>query len=246
MIGLEGQLRLDRFLSDAGQLARSEAKKAIRQGRVRVNDISEKSPERKVSEKDVVSLDGRVLKMAPDFVYYLLNKPAGYLSATQDKSQQTVLDLVPHDKRRDLFPVGRLDKDTEGLLLITDDGGLAHRLLSPANHVDKTYYALVRGAMTREDVKAFQEGLDIGDEKPTLPAELKILSVKREGQAGEDTLSRVEITVREGRFHQVKRMVMAVGKEVIYLKRLSMGPLMLPDDLAEGEFRQLLREEILF
>ena len=179
------------------------------------------------------------------YEYFMLNKPSGVVSATEDKKEKTVLDLLRSDKssdagtgmrREDLFPVGRLDKDTEGLLLITNDGDLAHRLLSPKKHVDKVYYADIRGKVDEEDVRMFAQGLDIGDEKATLPAELKILS------SGET--SRIEVTLREGRYHQVKRMFRAVGKEVIYLKRLSMGSLALDEALAPGEFRRLTDEEV--
>ena len=175
----------------------------------------------------------------------MLNKPFGVVSATEDKKEKTVLDLLRSDKgsdggtgmrREDLFPVGRLDKDTEGLLLITNDGELAHRLLSPKKHVDKVYYAEIRGKVDEEDVRLFARGLDIGDEKITLPAELKIIN------PGET--SRIQVTVREGRYHEVKRMYRAVGKEVIYLKRLSMGNLALDEALAPGEFRRLTEEEV--
>ena len=179
------------------------------------------------------------------YEYFMLNKPSGVVSATEDKKEKTVLDLLRSGKssdkgtgmlREDLFPVGRLDKDTEGLLLITNDGELAHRLLSPKKHVDKVYYAEIRGRVGDEDVRLFGLGLDIGDEKATLPAELKIID------PGE--ISLIQVTVREGRYHQVKRMFRAVGKEVIYLKRLSMGSLVLDEALAPGEFRRLTEEEV--
>ena len=168
--------------------------------------------------------------------YYMLNKPAGVVSAVTDTREKTVLDLLTGKKRKDLFPVGRLDKDTEGLLLITNDGELSHRLLSPSKHVDKTYFARIQGRATADDIRAFSEGIDIGDEKPALPAVLKILKTG-------DT-SEVEITIQEGRFHQVKRMFEAVGKKVIYLKRLSMGSVVLDETLPPGGYRELTKEEL--
>ncbi|MDU7709184.1 MAG: 16S rRNA pseudouridine(516) synthase, partial [Clostridium sp.] len=164
------------------------------------------------------------------------NKPAGVISATEDPRQRTVIDLITSRQRDDLFPVGRLDKDTEGLLLITNDGALAHRLLSPKKHVDKVYYARIQGVVTAADAEAFAVGLDIGDEKRTLPAKLDIL------ESGE--ISKIRVTIREGRFHQVKRMFQAVGKEVIYLKRLQMGSLKLDENLETGAYRELTKEEL--
>ena len=166
----------------------------------------------------------------------MLYKPAGVISATKDDRDKTVLDLITDKKRNDLFPVGRLDKDTEGLLLITNDGELAHRLLSPKKHVDKVYYAKVQGKVDESDVKAFADGVDIGDDTPTKSADLRILKSEEE--------SEIELTITEGRFHQVKRMFHAVGKEVIYLKRLSMGSLDLDKTLTKGEYRSLTEEEI--
>lgn len=158
-------VRLDKFLADAGAGTRSEVKKYIQKGKVQVNSVPVKKPEIKVSEEDEVVLDGNRISQAPEFVYYLLHKPAGYVSATEDKRDKTVMELVASD-RKGLFPVGRLDKDTEGLLLITDDGALAHELLSPKKHVDKTYYAVTDGCMTKEDVQRFADGLEIGEKIP--------------------------------------------------------------------------------
>lgn len=169
--------------------------------------------------------------------YYMLNKPAGVISASEDRRERTVVDLITTKKRNDLFPVGRLDRDTEGLLLITNDGDLAHRLLSPKKHVDKVYYARIDGKVTEEDQKVFAEGLDIGEEKKTLPAQLHIL------KSGEE--SEITLTIREGKFHQVKRMFHAVGKEVVYLKRLQMGSLKLDETLRPGEYRKLTEQERL-
>ena len=166
----------------------------------------------------------------------MLHKPAGVVSAVTDDRDRTVIDLIDARKRKDLFPVGRLDKDTEGLLLITNDGKLANQLLNPRKHVDKTYYARVRGAVTAAEQECFREGLDIGDDTLTKPAELEILSSGPE--------SEILLTITEGRFHQVKRMFQAVGMEVLYLKRLSMGPLRLDESLPAGAWRPLTVEEI--
>ena len=229
-------VRLDKFLADAGAGTRSEVKKYIQKGKVQVNGVPAKKPEIKVSEEDEVVLDGNRISQAPEFVYYLLHKPAGYVSATEDKRDKTVMELVASD-RKGLFPVGRLDKDTEGLLLITDDGALAHELLSPKKHVDKVYFAKVSGSFTDEEVKKFQEGLDIGNGERSKEADLEILT------AGEDQ-SEVLITITEGKFHQVKRMVKAVGSEVLYLKRLSMGSLKLDEKLELGMYRRLSETEL--
>ena len=193
-------------------------------------------PEEKIdTERDTVLFNGMTVGYA-EFEYYMLNKPAGVVSATEDRRERTVLDLIGEKRRKDLFPVGRLDKDTEGLLLITNDGELAHRLLSPKKHVDKTYYARVAGRITEEHKKIFAAGVDIGDEKPALPAELRILS--------SEEISEVELTIHEGRFHQVKRMFHAVGGKVLYLKRTSMGSLRLDECLEPGQYRRLTEDEI--
>ena len=229
-------VRLDKFLADAGKGTRSEVKKFIQKGQVQVNGVPAKKPELKVDpEKDTVVLSGETVGAAPEFVYYLLNKPAGCVSATEDRNDRTVMEYVPSD-RKGLFPVGRLDKDTEGLLLITDDGMLAHELLAPGKHVDKTYYAKVKGVVTKEDQEAVKNGVDIGEAKLTMPAKLEILNTDGE-------YSEILLTIREGKFHQVKRMMEAVGKTVVYLKRLSMGGLVLPEDLPIGQWRMLTTEE---
>lgn len=226
-------MRLDKFLCETAGFTRSEAKQAIKKGWISVNSTPVKNADMKVAEEaDVVTLQGKPLSFAK-FHYYLLHKPAGVITATEDKSQKTVLDLLGGIPTKNLFPVGRLDKDTEGLLLITDDGELSHKLLSPKKHVDKTYFCLLKKDISEADIKALSEGVDIGDEKPTMPASVKVLSNRE-----------VELTIREGRFHQVKRMMQAVGNEVLYLKRLSMGPLSLPDDLEKGCFRPLSDTEI--
>ena len=215
------KLRLDKYLADMGIGTRTEVKKAITKGQVRVNEETVKRPEIKIdTEKDHVFYQGQMVAYA-EYEYYMLNKPAGVVSATEDKNDSTVLDLIDEKQRKDLFPVGRLDKDTEGLLLITNDGELAHQLLSPKKHVDKVYFARIDGKVTEEDVRRFTEGLEIGEE-----------------------ISEIRLTIREGKFHQVKRMFHAVGKEVIYLKRLQMGSLVLDPRLALGEYRELTGQEL--
>lgn len=232
-------VRLDKFLADAGAGTRSEVKKLIQKGQVQINGEVAKKPEFKVdTDSDQVTLNGELIGSLPEFEYYLLHKPAGCVSATEDNYDKTVMEYVP-SARKGLFPVGRLDKDTEGLLLITNDGMLAHELLSPKKHVDKTYFARVEGIMDENDVEAMKVGVDIGEEKPTLPAELVIKHVDTESE-----MSEILLTIHEGKFHQVKRMVEAVGKKVVYLKRLSMGTLKLPENLASGECRALTGEEI--
>lgn len=230
------KLRLDKYLADMGIGTRSEVKKAIGKGLVQVNGSVVKKTETKLdTDKDEVMYCSNPVSYA-EYEYYMLNKPAGVISATQDKREQTVVDLIADRRRKDLFPVGRLDRDTEGMLLITNDGALAHRLLSPDKHVDKVYYARVRGAVTEKDAEVFRNGVDIGEDSPTLPAELHILS------SGDE--SEIELTIREGKFHQVKRMFQAVGKEVVYLKRLRMGPLSLDGTLKPGQYRKLTQKEL--
>lgn len=219
-----------------GKGTRSEVKKAISKGLVRVNNVIVKKPETKLdTDSDHVLFDGVLVGYA-QHEYYMLNKPAGVISATEDKREKTVIDLIIERKRKDLFPVGRLDRDTEGLLLISNDGELAHRLLSPSKHVDKVYYAKIDGEVTIEDVEAFQQGVDIGEEELTRPAKLRVLK--------SGTQSEIELTICEGKFHQVKRMFQAVGKEVVYLKRLQMGTLILDESLKPGEYRELTEQEI--
>lgn len=228
-------LRLDKYLADAGVGTRSQVKQMIRKGQIAINGETVKKPDQKVDgEKDKIEVMGKEIRYQK-YRYLLLHKPSGYVSATEDKKEQTVLSLLPEKLRKDLFPVGRLDKDTEGLLLLTNDGALAHRLLSPKKHVDKTYYARVQGRVTDEDQAAFLQGVDIGDEKDTLPAQLEILEAAEE--------SRILLTIQEGRFHQVKRMFEARGKKVVYLKRISMGPLALEEGLKPGDYRELTEEE---
>lgn len=233
---MSNQLRLDKYLADMGIGTRSELKNWIRQGRVKLNGQICKQPESKVTPSlHEVCFDDKPISYSK-YSYFMLHKPAGVVSATTDNINRTVLDLITEERKKDLFPVGRLDKDTEGLLLITNDGELAHELLSPRKHVDKVYYTKVRGKVTEQDVEAFLQGVDIKEEKLTLPAHMNILI--------SDEISEVELTIQEGKFHQVKRMFEAVGKEVIYLKRLSMGPLLLDPDLNPGDYRPLTIEEL--
>lgn len=230
------KMRIDKYLADMGCGTRSGLKKDIRSGNVSVNGITVKSPERKIDlEADEVEFRGKSVTYEK-YEYYMLNKPAGVISATSDRYEQTVTSLIRDSARKDLFPVGRLDKDTEGLLLITNDGDLAHRLLSPKKHVDKVYFARIDGRVTQEDAELFARGLDIGDRRKTLPADLHICI------SGE--ISEITLTIREGRFHQVKRMFQSVGKKVIYLKRLQMGSLCLDESLSPGEYRRLTEKEV--
>ena len=244
-------MRLDKFLSEMGTGTRTELKKNIRAGRVTVDGAVVRDPGARVEETSAVVYCGQAVAYEP-FVYYMLNKPAGVISASDDPREETVVDLIAEQKRKDLFPVGRLDRDTEGLLLITNDGALAHRLLSPKHHVDKVYYVRVAGRITEEDVRAFHDGLRLPDGLECLPAKLRVIrtdGVMDDGTGDDEppggpAVSEAEVTIREGKFHQIKRMFEAVGKEVLYLKRLSMGPLALDPDLAPGAYRRLTDGEV--
>lgn len=243
------KIRLDKYLADMKAGTRSEVRQMIRKGRVTVGTDVLRSPEYKVDpDTDRVSLDGIPVEYEK-LEYWMLNKPKGVVSATEDKREKTVVSLLPARARRDLFPVGRLDKDTTGLLLLTNDGALAYALLSPKRHVDKTYEAVVLGVPGEKEEELFAEGLDIGDEKRTLPAVLEtglgeIRNPDAAAVPGDEKLSRVRITIREGRFHQIKRMFEAVGMKVVELNRVSMGPLFLDETLAGGEARPLTAAEI--
>lgn len=225
-------MRLDKYLADCGIGTRSEIKKMIRSGRIRVEGAVKPRPEMQVEPETVrVLADGEPVNYRK-YIYLLLNKPKGYLSATWDARQPTVLDLVPEEYLHfEPFPVGRLDIDTEGLCLLTNDGQLAHRLLSPNRHVPKTYAAEIDGRVTEEDAAAFEQGVVLDDGYLTKPAKLEILS------AGE--ISEIQVTITEGKFHQVKRMFEAVGKKVVALKRISMGELKLNPAMRTGEIREL-------
>lgn len=230
-------MRLDKFLAEVGLGSRKEVKQLIKKGKITVNQQIEKSDKKQIDpENDVIDFQGETLHYQ-EFYYYILHKPAGVVSATEDNRDRTVMDLFSlSDYRSDLFPVGRLDKDTEGLLLITNDGKLAHELLSPKKHVEKEYFAEVSGVMTVEDQQRFVDGITL-DEELTLPAELLI------DETTEET-SKVRIILHEGKFHQVKRMVKACGKEVTYLKRIRMGNLTLPKDLDKETYRPLTVNEL--
>ena len=229
-------IRLDKYLADMGVGTRAEVKKYIKQGKVAIDGQVVKSGDLKIDEEtQEVTFQGKNIGYE-EFEYYMLHKPAGVISATTDPKDKTVVDLISDKKRKDLFPVGRLDKDTEGLLLITNDGELAHRLLSPKKHVDKVYYARVDGRVTEEDVIMFREGVSIGQGEVAKPAVLEILHA--------DEISEIKVTIQEGKFHQVKRMFHTIGKEVLYLKRLSMGSLVLDESLPVGAYRKLTREEL--
>lgn len=230
------QLRLDKFLADMGIGTRTEIKVGIRKGRAMINGEICKKPEVKIAlEKDQVSYDGKFI-IYQKYLYFMLNKPAGVVSATVDNVSKTVIELIQDTMGKELFPVGRLDKDTEGMLIITNDGELAHQLLSPKKHVDKVYYAKIDGRVTEADSTAFLQGVMIGDDYTTLPAKLVII------KSGD--ISEIELTIQEGKFHQVKRMFEAVGKQVIYLKRLSMGGLALDKALLPGQYRSLNKDEV--
>ena len=229
-------MRLDKFLANAGVGTRSEVKQYIKKGLVLVNSIPAKKGDMSISEdSDEILFKNQPVHLQKRF-YYLMNKPQGVISATEDNFQKTVLDLLGKDKRNDLFPVGRLDKDTEGLLLQTNDGTLAHELLSPKKHLSKTNFARIEGIVTETDVDIFKQGVKIDEEFTALPANLKILS--------SGPVSEIEVEIFEGKFHQVKRMFQAVEKKVIFLKRLSMGPLALDPALLPGQYRPLTDEEI--
>lgn len=229
-------VRLDKFLSEMGVGTRSEVKKILRSKQVTVNGDTVTKPETKIdTENDAVCYRNSRISYQK-YEYYIFNKPAGCVSATEDNLHRTVMDYITDAVHDDLFPVGRLDIDTEGLLLITNDGALAHELLSPAKHVEKTYYARIDGVVTENDVNQFKNGVDIGEDKLTKPGKLVVLK--------SEPISEIELTITEGKFHQVKRMFEAVGKKVIYLKRISMGPLKLPQDLAPGEHRALIQAEL--
>ena len=230
-------MRIDKMLSNLGFGSRKEVKKLLKDGAVQVNEELVKDPKYHVdTDQDVVTVHGEEIQYR-EFIYLMMNKPPGVISATEDDRDQTVIDLLElEDRIFEPFPVGRLDKDTEGLLLITNDGQLAHKLLSPKKHVPKTYFAVIDGEVTEEDIEAFKRGVVLDDGYETKPGELVILK--------SGIRSDIELTITEGKFHQVKRMFQAVGKRVVYLQRLTMGPLSLDETLELGEYRELTEEEI--
>lgn len=227
--------RLDKILAGTGRWSRREVRDLVRVGRVMANGVVARSAEEKYDREGLELLvDGKSV-LAPQFTYLMLYKPAGLVSATEDPRQPTVLEVLPaHMRKIGLFPAGRLDKDTEGLLLLTNDGELAHVLLSPKKHVNKTYFVRAAEALCEEDVKAFEAGMVLGDGYTCLPAGLKLL-------AEPDTAL---VTLREGKYHQIKRMLAARGKPVVYLKRLTMGPLALDEALTAGKWRPLTEKEL--
>ena len=229
-------MRLDRFLAETGFGTRTEVKKIIRTGVVTINGVPAIKPDVHIDcEKDTVYVNGETV-IYRKFIYLMLNKPAGYVSATWDKKLPTVLDLVPEEFLHfEPFPVGRLDIDTEGLLVLTNDGALSHRLLSPKSHVPKTYIAKIDIPVTDDDIQAFRNGLTLDDGYITMPAELKII---------QNDICNAEITIQEGKFHQIKRMFESVGKKVLYLKRIKMNELQLDEALDSGEVRELSGEEL--
>lgn len=231
------KMRLDKLLSNMGFGTRKDIKKFAKDGLVLVDGKMVKDSSQHVDpEEQEVEFDGEPVRYR-EFVYLMLNKPQGVISATEDLVERTVIDLLDMEYIPfEVFPVGRLDKDTEGLLILTNDGKMAHELLSPRKHVPKTYYADVEGIVTQEDIEAFAKGVKLDDGYETLPADLVIL------ESGE--LSRIELTIYEGKFHQVKRMFIAVGKKVKYLKRIKMGNLSLDPALSLGDSRELTEEEL--
>lgn len=233
---MTSMIRLDKYLADIGIGSRSEVKKYIKKGQVKVDNQLIKDIGYKVNlDKEKVYFDNNLLEYNK-YIYLMLNKPAGVVSATRDNVHKTVIDLIDKKYQKNIFPVGRLDIDTEGLLFITNDGQLAHDLLSPKKKIPKTYYAKVQGQVTNKEVKEFENGLIIDDNFTALPAKLEIL------ESGQ--VSKVNVTIYEGKFHQVKRMFEAVGMKVIYLKRISMASLELDKNLEISSYRQLTDDEI--
>lgn len=230
--------RLDKLIASQGKLSRSDVKKMVKSGRVTVDGAVVKSADIKVdADKSVISVDGKALNYKKN-IYIMLNKPQGVISASNDKTQKTVVDLVPPELYRDgLFPAGRLDGDTVGFVLITDDGDFAHRILSPKNHIMKTYHATLRSPLTEEDIFAFKNGIELSDGTLCLEAEVRMLEKTDEPIA--------EVKICEGKYHQVKRMFAALGNKVLYLKRVRMGGLDLDESLEEGQCREITAEELL-
>jgi 16S rRNA pseudouridine516 synthase len=230
-------VRIDKLLANMGYGSRKEVKKLLKAGGLKVNGEVVKDGKEQVNpEADTVALYGEEVHYR-EFIYLMMNKPQGLISATEDSHDETVIDILEmEDQVLNPFPVGRLDKDTEGLLLITNDGQLSHQLLSPKRHVPKTYFAVIEGEVTEKDVEAFKQGVILDDGYETKPGQLTIVK--------QGITSDIELTITEGKFHQVKRMFEAVGKKVMYLKRISMGPLALDESLELGEYRELTEEEV--
>ncbi|RDI44335.1 pseudouridine synthase [Falsibacillus pallidus] len=230
-------MRIDKLLANVGYGSRKEVKKLLKTGGIKLNGEVVKDAKMHVNpEEDAVIVNGEEV-IYKEFVYFMMNKPPGVVSATEDSRDETVVDILAmEDAARSPFPVGRLDKDTEGLLILTNDGHLSHQLLSPKKHVPKTYFAVIDQEVTEEDVKAFADGVTLDDGYHTKPGILKILK--------SGITSDIELTITEGKFHQVKRMFESVGKRVMYLKRISMGPLPLDEELELGDYRELTDEEV--
>ncbi|WP_071460436.1 pseudouridine synthase [Bacillus massilinigeriensis] len=230
-------MRLDKILANAGFGSRKEVRKLFKNGSVAVNGKSVKDAGKHADPfADEITVSGETVRYR-EYIYLMMNKPPGVVSATEDNFEETVVDLLEfEDALFQPFPVGRLDKDTEGLLLITNDGALAHKLLSPKKHVPKTYFALIDKQVTQGDIEAFRNGVTLDDGYSTKPGDLRILT--------EGMPSKILLTITEGKFHQVKRMFRSVGKNVLFLKRVSMGPLSLDDTLQPGEYRELTEEEL--
>lgn len=227
-------MRLDKFICQVSSYSRSEAKVLLKKGSVAVNGLICKDGELKIDEnQDSITINGKEI-CYQKYYYYLLHKPAGCITACEDPKEKTVMDFLKDAPGKNLAPVGRLDKDTEGLLLITNDGALSHNLLSPKKHIPKTYFVRCNFPFSVEDMQKLEEGVDIGDEKRTKPAKVKRISDNE-----------MELTITEGRFHQVKRMLYAISNEVVYLKRISMGNLKLPEDIKCGKYRELTPDELI-
>ncbi|MEQ2561845.1 pseudouridine synthase [Ventrimonas sp. CLA-AP-H27] len=230
-------MRLDKYLVEMNKGSRTQIKDAAKKGRIQVNGVPEKKTERKIDpETDEVTFDGQAVSYRA-MEYIMLYKPQGVISATEDKRHRTVIDLLSGENRSDLFPVGRLDIDTEGLLLLTNDGDLTHRLLAPGKHVDKVYFARIEGKLPETAVEQMAAGLTLTDGTPVMPGKLEILKQWEKG-------AEILLTIQEGKFHQVKRMFEALGCQVVFLKRLSMGSLKLDPELKPGEYRPLTEEEL--
>ncbi len=226
-------IRIDKYLCDNAGLSRSEAKKAVLSSKVTINNIPVKRCEAKLLEgNDTVTLNGDPI-IYEKYSYYMLNKPSGYVSANSDSREKTVIELFSSEKKKNLACVGRLDKDTTGLLLVTNDGELIHKLISPRKNVFKDYLVTIVKPLTVEDIKALEEGVDINDPTLTKPAKVRVIDDNN-----------IILSITEGRFHQVKRMLIAVGNAVVKLKRISEGSLKLDDSLSEGQYRKLTPDEI--
>ncbi len=242
-------MRLDKFLANSGIGTRKEVKEILKNKKVSVNDVFVKDGKTHIDEaKDVVKYENKIISYKP-FVYIMMNKPAGVISATEDNHHKTVIDLLNNEYRTyDIFPVGRLDIDTEGLLLLTNDGILSHNLLSPKKHVDKKYYVKIANSLSENDVKTLENGIELEENFVTKKAKVEIISNDSENKnienGNEKNENLVYITISEGKFHQVKRMFKAVGNEVLYLKRVKMGNLLLDEKLELGEYRELTEKEL--